>query len=259
MALSCGATLVMATISPTPILSPLDPSVHLPNPWAVAGLAGVAGFVSDAGVVALLLTMLMAVVGVALRFRSDSAVERQQLRWVRAGAALAVGGMLVIYIGQGLFGLPERVAGNLGTIGIACLPVSFTVAILRYRLYDLDRVVSRTVSYAAVTGLLVVTYVVAVTAASRLTRGGSSLAVAASTLAVAALFQPVRRRMQNLVDRRFNRARYDAARTVEGFRTRLRSQVDIDAVSSDLLRVANDTMQPASAALWLRRPDGATR
>ena len=154
--------------------------------------------------------------------------------------------------------VPVGVFDAMVVVGIACVPASFTVAILRYRLYDLDRIVSRTVSYAAVTGLLLATYVVVVTTVSRLTPGGSSLAVAASTLAVAALFQPVRRRMQDLVDRRFNRSRYDAARTVEAFRTRLRSQVDLDTVRADLLTVTRDTMQPTAAALWLRPPDGAT-
>jgi hypothetical protein len=130
--------------------------------------------------------------------------------------------------------------------------MSLTVAVLRYRLYELDRVVSRTVTYAAVTGLLVATYAGLVTAVSRLTPSGSSLAVAASTLAVAALFQPVRRRVQAAVDRRFNRTRYDAARTVEQFRLRLRDEVDLDAVRSDLLTVVHRTVQPAGVALWLR-------
>jgi hypothetical protein len=207
-------------------------------------------------------------IGIALRFRSTSGIERQQLRWVRAGAILAVASMFLVYVpgvvatkvvavNDAIAHVSTGVFDALVVVGIACVPASFTVAILRYRLYDLDRIVSRTVSYAAVTGLLLATYVVVVTTVSRLTPGGSSLAVAASTLAVAALFQPVRRRMQDLVDRRFNRSRYDAARTVEAFRTRLRSQVDLDTVRADLLTVTRDTMQPTAAALWLRPPDGA--
>jgi len=260
-------TASMVSAGPTP--NPVDPAAPLPNPWSVDGPAAVTDTVQLVGVAVLLLTCLVALIGIALRFRSADGIERQQLRWVRAGALVAVASMLIVFVG-GLLATAPVAAGRaiaevpvglfdaLVVIGIACVPASFTVAILRYRLYDLDRIVSRTVSYAAVTGLLVVTYVVVVTTVSRLTPGGSSLAVAASTLAVAALFQPLRRRMQDFVDRRFNRSRYDAARTVEAFRTRLRSQVDLDSVRADLLTVTRDTMQPTAAALWLRPPDGAT-
>ena len=123
---------------------------------------------------------------------------------------------------------------------------------LRYRLWDLDRLVSRTVTYAAVTALLLVPYLLVVPAASELVAGSGSLAVAAATLAVAGLFQPLRRRVQDLVDRRFNRRRYDAARTVEGFARRLRDQVDLDALHAELLGVVDQTMQPTRASLWLR-------
>ena len=143
-------------------------------------------------------------------------------------------------------------SGSSCALGLSCLPLSLTVAVLRYRLYDLERVVSRTVSYAAVTGLLIATYVALVTGVSRLTPSGSSLAVAGSTLAVAALFQPLRRRVQHTVDRRFNRARFDADRTVDDFRRTLREQVDLEVVRGELLEVAQQTMQPVSAGLWLR-------
>ena len=125
------------------------------------------------------------------------------------------------------------------------------MAVLRYRLWDLDRLVSRTVTYALVTVLLAVPYLLVVPAASRLAEGSGSLAVAAATLAVAALFQPVRRRVQDLVDRRFNRRRYDAARTLDGFAARLREQVDLDALHGELLGVVDQTMQPTRASLWL--------
>jgi hypothetical protein len=126
------------------------------------------------------------------------------------------------------------------------------VAVLRYRLWDLDRLVSRTVTYALVTALLVVPYLLVVPAASRLAEGSGSLAVAAATLAVAALFRPLRRRVQDLVDRRFNRRRYDAARTLDAFAVRLRDQVDLDALEGELLGVVDQTMQPTQASLWLR-------
>jgi len=119
-------------------------------------------------------------------------------------------------------------------------------------LWDLDRLVSRTVTYALVTALLVVPYLLVVPTASKLAAGSGSLAVAAATLAAAALFQPLRRRVQDLVDRRFNRRRYDAVRTVDGFATRLRDQVDLDALNRELLAVVDQTMQPTIASLWLR-------
>jgi len=134
------------------------------------------------------------------------------------------------------------------------VPVAIAVAVLRYRLWDLDRLVSRTVTYALVTALLVLPYLVIVLAATQLIEGSGSLAVAAATLAAAAAFSPLRRRVQDLVDRRFNRRRYDAARTVAGFATRLREQVDLDALHGELLAVVDQTMQPTQASLWLRPP-----
>jgi hypothetical protein len=128
------------------------------------------------------------------------------------------------------------------------------VTVLRYRLWDLDRLVSRTVTYALVTALLAVPYVLILPAATRLAGGSGSLAVAAATLAAAALFQPLRRRVQDLVDRRFNRRRYDAARTVDRFAVRLRDQVDLDALRAELQAVVDQTVQPTQASLWLRAP-----
>jgi hypothetical protein len=135
---------------------------------------------------------------------------------------------------------------------LLAVPLAVAVAVLRYRLWDLDRLVSRTVTYTAVTVLLVVPYLLVVPAAGRLAEGSGSLAVAAATLTVAALFQPLRRRVQDLVDRRFNRRRYDAARTLDGFAARLRDQVDLDALHGELLGVVDQTMQPTQASLWLR-------
>ncbi|HKQ01523.1 MAG TPA: hypothetical protein VJ735_14450, partial [Actinomycetes bacterium] len=123
---------------------------------------------------------------------------------------------------------------------------------------DLDRLVSRTVTYAVVTALLILPYLLVVPTASKLVEGAGSLAVAAATLTAAALFQPLRRRVQDLVDRRFNRRRYDAARTVEGFATRLRDQVILDALAVELLAVVDQTVAPTQASLWLR-PSASSR
>jgi hypothetical protein len=136
------------------------------------------------------------------------------------------------------------------------VPLALGAAVLRYRLYDLDRIISRTLAYGLVTLLLGGGYAAVVLLLGRLLGRSSSLAVAGATLAVAALFQPVRRRVQAVVDRRFNRRRYDAARTVKAFAARLREQVDLDALSAGLLDVVDQTVAPTKASLWLR-PSGS--
>jgi hypothetical protein len=137
---------------------------------------------------------------------------------------------------------------------VLSVPLAVAVAVLRYRLWDLDRLVSRTVAYALLTLLLGLGYAAVVLALGRLLPDSSSLAVAAATLAAVAAFAPLRHRIQDLVDRRFNRRRFDAARTIEGFAARLRDQVDLDALHGELLAVVDQTMQPTRTSLWLRPP-----
>jgi hypothetical protein len=139
---------------------------------------------------------------------------------------------------------------------MAVLPLATGAAILRYRLYDIDRIVSRTLTYGLLTVLLGGGYAVVVLGLGRLLGRESSLAVAGATLVVAALFQPARRRVQSLVDRRFNRRHVDTTRTVEAFSARLREQVDLDTLSAELLSVAEQTMEPTQVALWLRPQAG---
>jgi hypothetical protein len=139
---------------------------------------------------------------------------------------------------------------------LALLPLATGAAILRYRLYDLDRIVSRTVAYGLLTVLLGLGYAVVVLGLGRLLPEGSSLVVAAATLAVAAVFQPLRRRIQQAVDRRFNRRRHDAGRIIEAFGARLRDQVDLDTLTAEVLAVVDQTMAPTRASLWLRPPAG---
>jgi hypothetical protein len=218
--------------------------VPIANPLGLEGASGkVASAVGLIGLGLWLTSMLAALVSLVLRFRASRGTERQQLRWVVAGATGAVAGLLV-----GMSGVVVTY------FAVLCVPVGVAVAVLRYRLWDLDRLVSRTVTYALVTALLVLPYLLVVPTASKLVEGSGSLAVAAATLAVAAVFQPLRRRVQELVDRRFNRRRYDAARTVEGFAARLRDQVDLDVLHGELLGVVDQTMQPTRASLWLRSP-----
>jgi hypothetical protein len=227
------------------------------NPFALASPAGmVATVLFDAGLALHAASAVAALVSLVLQFRASRGVERQQLRWVAAGGAAALAGLLpTILVG---LGIAPRVNDVVVYPAVLCVPVAVAVAVLRYRLWDLDRLVSRTVTYALVTGLLVLPYLLVVPAAGRLAAGTGSLGVAAATLAAAAAFSPLRRRVQELVDRRFNRRRYDAARTVEGFATRLRDQVDLDALRAELLTVADQTVQPTQAWLWLR-PPAATR
>jgi hypothetical protein len=135
---------------------------------------------------------------------------------------------------------------------LALLPLAISAAIARYRLYDLDRIISRTLAYGLLTLVLGLGYAGVVLGLGRLLPRGSSLVVAAATLAVAAVFQPARRRIQQAVDRRFNRGRYNAERTIAAFSTRLREQVDLDTLTDELLAVVHQTMQPRHASLWLR-------
>ncbi|HSO51503.1 MAG TPA: hypothetical protein VL330_01910 [Actinomycetes bacterium] len=226
--------------------SSTDTAVPFDNPLGQPGLLGeVAKGLVASGLALHAASLPAALLCVILRFRASRGVERQQLRWVAAGAAIAVVGVSVP--------LGDLRGFWVDPLAILCVPVTVAVAVLRYRLWDLDRLVSRTVTYAVVTALLIVPYLLVVPAASELAAGSGSLTVAGATLAVAGLFQPLRRRVQDLVDRRFNRRRYDAARTVDGFAARLRDQVDLDALHGELLAVVDQTMQPTRASLWLRR------
>jgi hypothetical protein len=214
---------------------------------------GVAGLVLAVSVGAAAVSFLAALGSLALRWRRARGREREQLKWVAFAAGLA----LVANVGFQVLQLP-----GLGFAGIALVPLGAAVAILRYRLYDIDRIISRTVTYGLLTALLGLVYVAGVFLFGRLlTPDGesSALAVAASTLAVAALFQPARVRVQVAVDRRFNRSRYDAARTVEAFSARMRDEIDLDTLTAELLAVVDQTVQPTASSLWLRPPVQASR
>jgi hypothetical protein len=185
-----------------------------------------------------------------LSWRRAADERRQQLKWLMGGAALALAGLAVIALG------PAQVeAAGIPALALAALPVSMSVGILKYHLYDIDRIISRTLAYALVTGLLVGLYAGLVLLATQVFRFHSTVAVAASTLAVAALFNPVRRRVQRAVDRRFNRARYDAEATVAMFAARLKDAVDLDSVRDDLASVVQQALEPARISLWISAPD----
>jgi hypothetical protein len=215
------------------------PPVHLP-------VAGLADAVFEWLLPGQLLVLATALVSVALRLRRATGEERQQVKWF----VYTVITVVLVFVTTTL----TLGAGYLFPV-FGLIPISVAVAVFRYRLYDIDRLINRTLVYGLLTALLVGVYAGLVFLFGRLldpATGDSTLAVAASTLSVAALFQPARRRLQALVDRRFNRARYDAARTVERFSGRLRDHVDLDTLATELLGVVDHTVQPASASLWLR-------
>jgi hypothetical protein len=220
----------------------------LANP-ALTGLVVAAGAVSLVGSG---LAILAAAWSLVVRFRRARGVERQQLRWIALAAVLTLAAVFVL---AGLLAAGTRdpvVLGWVTAVCIALLPLATGAAILRYRLYDLDRIISRTLAYGLLTVLLGLGYAGVVLGLGQLLGRDSSLVVAAATLAVAAVFQPARRRIQALVDRRFNRRRYDAARTIAAFSGRLREQIDLDTLTAELLAVVDQTMQPTQASLWLR-------
>jgi hypothetical protein len=228
-----------------------------PNP---VGIPGANQLLEAADVIASTLSVpvfLAAVASVVVRFRRARGIERQQLKWfVYASLVVVVGFTLSSTLPTLVPGISELVLDLVVTGLSLAWPVALGIAILRYRLYDIDRLINRTLVYGLLTVLLGAVYVGLVLALGQVFGGiGSetpSWAVAGATLAVAALFQPARRRIQQVVDRRFNRRKYNAAMTVELFSARLREQVDLDTLSVELLAVVDQTMQPTAASLWLR-------
>jgi hypothetical protein len=247
LAVAVAVVLVAATVAPGS-LDPLAQFVSGPmDPQVYSGALGVA---VQLALLAGLLTVLAGAWSLVARFRRARGVERLQLQWVALAAGLTGLSLLASAV---LIAVGEVNLGNWASVfGVAFLPLATGAAILRYRLYDLDRIVSRTLAYGLLTLLLGGGYAVVVLGLGQLLGRDSPLVVAAATLGVAAVFQPARRRVQAVVDRRFNRRRHDAARTIEGFGTRLRDQVDLDTLTAELLAVVDQTMQPTQASLWLR-------
>jgi hypothetical protein len=203
------------------------------------------------GFVLALALSVVALAAVVVRFRRSVGMERQQIKWFAYGAMIGIP-----------LGLPAEVPFWGPILELVQPPLLFAgigIGMFRYRLYDVDRLLNRTLVYGLLTVSLAAGYAAAVLVGGRVVSGGrgSSLVVAAATLAVAAAFQPARRRIQRAVDRRFNRRRYDAARTIEAFAVRLRQQVDPDALRAELLAVVDQTVEPTRASLWLR-PAGQT-
>ena len=190
----------------------------------------------------------------ALSWRRSSGERRQQLKWLLSGAAICLSCLTISVMLSTRSGLWQAL-GTAFAAGVVALPAGIGVGILKYRLYEIDRIISRTLAYAIVTGLLAGTYAGLVVLATQVLTFRTPLVVAGATLIVAALFNPLRQRVQRVVDRRFNRARYDAGQTVAAFAARLTDAVDVDAVRSDLLATASRALEPAHVSVWIK--DGA--
>jgi hypothetical protein len=199
----------------------------------------------------LVVCWLLSLGGQVLSYRRSSGERRQQIKWLMSGSAIAGVGILIAVFLSGSRSGSSQIWGDIAIAGTLAIPLAMGVAILKYRLFDIDRIISRTLAYAIVTGLLVGVYAAIVLLATRVVSITTPVAVAASTLAAAALFNPLRRRVQQMVDRRFNRARYDADQTVAAFAARLKDAVDLDAVRDDLASVVHKTLEPACISVWV--------
>jgi hypothetical protein len=207
---------------------------------------------------------LGAVISLLVRYRRAGGDERQQIKWFASAAALTLVWIFLFEVSTPHSGLPKAIFALSGLLVLPSIPIATGIAILRYRLYDIDQIINRTLVYGSLTVTLVALYFGGIVVLQRvfvlLTGEKSTLAVVASTLAIAALFVPLRRRVQGFVDRRFYRRKYDARKTLETFSLKLRDETDLEALNNDLVGVVRETMQPAHVSLWLRpatAPKGA--
>ena len=257
-----GADVILTALAPTIRLSAsAGTTVPVANP--VALMPGLPLWsvlpVGDGGVLVSVVAFGVGAVLMVVRYHRATGVERLQLRWLVAALASV---LLGIVTALALFAVLGDMIGGAVWLPVVVtyptVPLAIGIAVMRYRLYDIDRLISRTIVYAALTAILVATFAVAILLLQALLdplTGGNSVAVAASTLVVAALFQPLRRRLQSVVDRRFNRSRYDAERTVEAFGAQLRDETDMANIYSDVAQVVAATLQPQAIGVWIRRPE----
>jgi hypothetical protein len=252
-----AALFVLLAALPQQINASTGPTLVLDNPIGVLGKDTVERLVG-VWIVGLLALVVVCAVALFVRYRRANATEREQIKWLLYACAV----FLVVYVGGfvsrlgGTASLGGYIWGVFFGLSVIALPAAIGIAILRYRLYDIDVVINRTLVYGPLTMMLVALYFGGIVVLQRffvlLTGQQSTIAVVASTLAIAALFSPLRRRIQGFVDRRFYRNKYDAAKTLEAFSAKLRDETDLEALSDDLVGVVRETMQPAHVSLWLR-------
>ena len=246
-------------ITPGPI-NEQTPSIK--NPLGMESAAGVLGVIGSVVVPPLLGVMIASVMSLVVRFRRSEGVERQQIKWFAYSAALLatsiiLGPILTNFVPVLEFG---PYANVVQILGVSSIPVATGIAILRYRLYEIDLLINRTLVYGFLTASLALIYFGGVTATQAIFRALTAqqqqpqLAIVVSILVIAALFNPLRRRIQSFIDRRFYRRKYDARKTLQAFSAKLRDETDLEALSDDLVGVVRETMQPAHVFLWLR-PD----
>jgi hypothetical protein len=265
----CGAVLVLASVGVMLSPGPLEHLGGVRNPFGLEGQH----WMTSAGYVVLPLLplcMLASALSLVLRFRRSRGEERQQIKWIAFSASVVVMVYLIAMVASLLSPAETWFAGSspawlsllqtAALLSLTVIPIAVGFAVLRYRLYDIDLLINRTLVYGSLTAMLVALYIGGVATTQALFRALTGqeqqpqLAAVASTLAIAALFNPLRRRIQNFIDRRFYRNKYDAARTLGAFSARLREETDLTTLSDDLVSVVNETMQPQHVSLWLR-PD----
>lgn len=254
-AAGAAAVVLASMVRPSVIDGDVEPPMDLANPLAAFG--ALPETVLSVGAFVVLAYSLAVVVRLVVRYRRSRGVERAQLRWFAAATSTFPILFAIMLLSSGH--VPEIVEDALVAlaffIALNGIAIAIGIAVTRYRLYDLDRVVSRTVAYALLTGAMVGVYALGVLGVGALLPGEpSDLLVAGSTLTVAALFQPMRRRIQRVVDRRFNRSRYVAAELTDEFGRRLRDRVDLDVVAGELGAAVSRSLEPATASVWLARP-----
>jgi hypothetical protein len=233
-----------------------DRRITVASSGELANLSGSAG-ATGVSIVLFLVWALLGlswVVGRFIGYRRSTGERRQQLKWLMSGGATCIAAFVFADVLSNSHSPVLEVVSSVSVIGVAALPIGIGVGILKYRLYEIDRLISRTLSYLIITGLLVGLFVGMVVLATDVLPFSSPVAVAASTLAAAALFNPLRLRVQHQVDRRFNRSRYDAEAIVAAFALRLREVVDLETARTDLLQAVGGAVQPAHASLWLKPP-----
>jgi hypothetical protein len=267
-----GAVILLLSLGVMLAPGRLDNLAGVRDPFGIEGAEWL-----TAGAYALLpllpLCMLASALSLVLRYRRSRGEERQQIKWMAFSASVVVVLYAIAMIAS--FAFPEESWTTAGSVwwlnlltyavlaSFTIVPIAVGIAVLKYRLYDIDLIINRALVYGPLTAILVLVYVGGVVGLQAafwaLTGQESTLAIVASTLAIAALFNPLRRRVQAFVDRRFYRRKYDAVKTLEGFATRLRDETDLDALNDDLVGVVRETVQPAHASLWLRTPTEAGR
>jgi hypothetical protein len=247
---------ILAAFSPGPI-DAIGAAVD--NPLGMKALRGV-GTNSAVGPLESVLYVLGIVAAASLfgRMRRARGVERQQIKWFAYATVVLVGGVVLDFTVSEATGVSwlGEIGFVLTMVGLAGLPMAIGIAVLRYRLYNIDRIINRTLVYGTLTAMLLALYFGGIVVLQRifvlLTGEKSTVAVVASTLLIAALFNPLRRRIQSFIDRRFYRKKYDARKTLEAFSTKLKNETDLEALNDDLVGVVRETMQPEHVSLWLR-------